>query len=102
VSPAQDKVDFRLIVDEILTAAQAGFARSKWKIGESYDKLLRPFLGELTVRLGQKLGMDMPPSEEMVRKKVAEELREEAARHPAGSVRRAVMNAADAVEQGPR
>jgi hypothetical protein len=101
VSPAQDKVDFRLIVDEILAAAQGGLARSKWKIGESYDKLLRPFLGELVFRAGQKLGLDMPPSEETVRKQVAEELREEASRL-SGSPRRAVMDAADMVEKGPR
>jgi len=102
VNAAQGKVDFKAVLDEVLAAAKEGFTRSNWNIGESYDQIIRPFLGNLTIRAAQKLGMDMPPSPDVVRKEVAEELREQAARHPVGAVRRALLDAADRAEMGHR
>jgi hypothetical protein len=103
VSVEKFEFDARVFVDEVLAAAWAGFQRSKWKAGDAYKTLLKPILGELAVRVGRAVGLDMPPSEEEVREDVARELREAASRHPAGSARRAsLMEAAEMVERKNR
>jgi hypothetical protein len=103
VSAEKSEFDARPILDEMLAAAREGLERSKWKIGDSYEKLLMPIIGELTVYFGRKLRLDMPPSEKEVRETVASELREAASRHPAGGARRAsLMEAAEMVERKNR
>lgn len=90
------------VLEAMLAAAREGLARSEWKIGDPDEKLLLPIIGALTVYFGRELGVaDMPPTEEMLRSRVARELRDVAARHPAGSARRAAfLEAAGITEQG--
>jgi hypothetical protein len=92
------------VLEEMLAAARQGLARSTWKIGDPDDKLLWPIVGALTVHLGRELRVqDAPPTEAEVRKRVAQELRAAAERHPQGSVRRvAFREAAAQAEQGPQ
>ncbi|MFC7794553.1 hypothetical protein [Streptomyces cinereoruber] len=101
---AEDWDEKRPILEEMLAAAREGLARSTWKIGDSDDKLLWPIVGALTVYLGKGLGVeDTLATEAEVRRRVAQELRDVALRHPAGSARRAAyLEAAKVAEQGPQ
>lgn len=93
----------RLLADELLAVVKAGINRSGWKSGDRPDKVLRAVAGEAVATLYRRVGLDMPPSEEEVREKVAQELRAAARRHPAGGAKRAAfLEAADEAERGPR
>jgi hypothetical protein len=102
VTARQEDVDVRPLLDEMLGVAREGMARSGWRIGDSDEKLLLPIIGALTVFFGERLGVkDGSVLESLVRKKVAAELRQVAARHPAGTGRHtAFTEAARVAEQG--
>lgn len=94
--------DVRPILDAMLAAAREGLEKSAWRIGDPDEKLLLPIIGSLTVHLAKELriteeGWDAAQT----RRKVADELRAAARRHPAGTARhQAFMDAARMAEQG--
>lgn len=96
------QTDVRPMLDAMLAAAREGLERSTWRIGDPDEKLLLPIVGALTVHLAKELriteaGWDAAQT----RRKVAEELRTAARRHPAGTARHQVfMEAAQAAEDG--
>ena len=88
------------VLEELLAVAREGVARSNWKPGDRDHALLLPIIGALTVFFGQRLRVtEMPPTEAMLREQIGRELREVAARHPAGSARRAAFLEAAAVAE---
>jgi hypothetical protein len=94
--------DVRPILDAMLTAAREGLAKSTWRIGDPDEKLLLPIIGSLTVHLAKELriteeGWDASQT----RRKVADELRAAARRHPAGTARhQAFLDAAQIADDG--
>lgn len=94
--------DVRPILDAMLAAAREGLEKSTWRIGDPDEKLLLPIIGALTVHLGKGLriteeGWDAAQT----RRKVAEELRTAARRHPEGTARhQAFLEAALMAEGG--
>lgn len=94
--------DVSHILDAMLAAAREGLGRSAWRIGDPDEKLLLPILGALTVHLAKELRItDEGWDAAQTRRKVAEELRTAARRHPAGTARhQAFLEAALIVEDG--
>lgn len=99
---SDSQADVSRILDAMLAAAREGLGRSTWRIGDPDEKLLLPIIGALTVHLGKELriaeeGWDAA----QIRRKVAEQLRMAARRHPAGTARhQAFMEAAQLAEDG--
>ncbi len=97
-----DQNDVSHILDAMLAAAREGLERSTWRIGDPDEKLLLPIVGALVVHLGKELriteeGWDAAQT----RRKVANELRTAARRHPAGTARhQAFLEAAQLAEDG--
>ena len=94
--------DVSHILDAMLAAAREGLERSTWRIGDPDEKLLLPIIGALTVHLGKELRITEDGWDgAQTRRKVAEELRMAARRHPAGTARhQAFMEAAGLTEDG--
>ncbi|KOV78385.1 hypothetical protein ADL02_24780 [Streptomyces sp. NRRL WC-3723] len=92
----------RPILDAMLTAAREGLAKSTWRIGDPDEKLLLPIIGSLTVYLGKELRItDEGLDAAQTRRKVADELRAAARRHPMGTARhQAFLDAARIAEAG--
>ncbi|MDQ0809792.1 hypothetical protein QFZ63_001506 [Streptomyces sp. B3I7] len=94
--------DVRPIIDAMLAAAREGLERSMWRIGDPDEKLLLPIIGALAVHLAKELriteeGWDAAQT----RRKVADEMRAAARRHPAGTARhQAFLEAAQMAEDG--
>jgi hypothetical protein len=95
--------DVRPILDAMLAAAREGLGRSTWRIGDPDEKLLLPIIGALTVHLAKELGITEEGWDAaQTRRKVADELRTAARRHPAGTARhQAFLEAAQMAEDGP-
>lgn len=94
--------DVRPILDAMLAAAREGLNKSTWRIGDPDEELLFPIIGSLTVHLAKELriteeGWDAAQT----RRKVADELRSAAQRHPAGTARhQTFLEAARIAEDG--
>ncbi len=99
---SDSQADVSHIVDAMLAAAREGLKRSSWRIGDPDEDLLLPIVGALTVHLAKELriaeeGWDATQT----RRKVAEELRAAARRHPTGTARhQAFLEAARLAEDG--
>ena len=94
--------DVRPILDAMLAAAREGLAKSTWRIGDPDEKLLLPIIGALTVHLAKELGITEEGWDAaQTRRKMADELRAAARRHPAGTTRhQAFLDAARMAEDG--
>ncbi|MET8572032.1 hypothetical protein [Streptomyces sp. NPDC004783] len=94
--------DVRPILDAMLAAAREGLGRSTWRIGDPDEELLLPIIGALTVHLGKGLRITEEGREAaQTRRKVADELRTAARRHPAGTTRhQAFLKVAQIAEDG--
>lgn len=93
--------DVSHILDGMLTAAREGLERSTWRIGDPDEKLLLPIIGALTVHLAKELriteeGWDA----RQTRRKVADELRAAARRHPEGTARHQAFREAAQLADG--